>query len=254
MFESAISTNFDAVSILRCGRFDESLHLLKSVLSVVQQAVAFHESSQEESGPQGVILSVPVEGDGHEDERLPKFTPSLSGSCSNLFNRAFIFDGNESLANTDENASLCASVGLYNMALTLHLKGLTTEGPSCLIKASGLYRKVYTILQTLEPQPTDSVSSLLLATVLNLIACQGELQGHQSAQPWMQVYMHVYAWATQSSHAAVSQQPEERSIFAASSIFFSSQNLCTAAAALSPPIVYHQVRHLGVCVALPPYL
>eukprot|EP00977_Amphora_coffeiformis_P013145 scaffold3400_cov169-Amphora_coffeaeformis.AAC.9 len=107
--------------------------------------------------------------------------PSIS--CSHIFNRAFIFEGPSSLNSTDENASLCASVGLYNMALAAHSEGLTRGGPSCLVAASGLYRKAFSILQALAPLPTNSVSSFLLATVLNLIACENELGGYHSTKP-----------------------------------------------------------------------
>lgn len=226
MFESAISLNFDAVSLLRCGRLDDSIYLLKSVLSVVQTAEV-PEFSQAVIGPQGRVVSVPLDGDPHDD-CIPKLTPRVS---SNLFNRAFIFEGHQSLANTDENASLCASVGLYNMALTLQMKGLTTEGPTCLAKAAGLYQKVFSILQVLAPEPTHSVSSLLLATVLNLVACESELRGYPPARPWMNVFRNLFAWATRLPEAALLQQPEEVEIFAATSVFFASGNLCAAAAA-----------------------
>ena len=227
MFESVLSTNFDAVSLMKIGRFDESMFLLKMALTAVQNA---GQERSEDAGTLGMIVSVPLE----DCTRFSKFTSSHTEvSFTGLFNRAFIFKGPQSLGNMDENASLCASVGLYNMALNMQLKGLTGGGLPYLSKAAGLYKKVFSILRSYALVPTDSTSSLLLATVLNIIACESELKGYNSTQPWMQVYNDLFAWATQfsSSCAAVLQQPEEIDIFAASSVFFASHNFCTAAAA-----------------------
>uniref|UniRef100_A0A7S3P7L8 Uncharacterized protein n=1 Tax=Amphora coffeiformis TaxID=265554 RepID=A0A7S3P7L8_9STRA len=231
MFESVLSTNFDAVSLMKIGRFDESIYLLKLAIAAVQNAG--QQEHREDEGALGMVVSVPLE----YCDRLSKFTSSTTEvSFSGICNRAFIFQGSQSLANMDENASLCASVGLYNMALNMHLKGLTIGGPACLSKASGLYKRVFTILRSYALFPIDSVSSLLLATVLNIVACESELKGYcdDSTQQWMKVYNDLFAWATTQSDcesAAILQHPEEIDLFASSSVFFAGQNFCTAAAA-----------------------
>lgn len=227
MFESVLDTNFDAVSLMKIGRFDESMYLLKLLLTAVQNAD--RDQGQDAASQQGVVASVPLE----DCYRSSKFTPShLEVSFGGLFRRAFIFEGSQPLANTDENASLCASVGLFNMALSMHLKGLTAGGHGYLTKASSLYKKVFSVLRSCSLAPTDSACSMLLATVLNLIACESEIKGQdESTRKWKQVFTNLMAWATQFSCAAVLQQPEEVDIFAASSVFFASQNFCTAAAA-----------------------
>jgi len=216
MLDYAVSIIFDAVSILRCGRFDESMDLFKSVLYMIQQTA--HDQGFK-SGTRGAIVSIPVK---EEDDLFPQAFEGLSSAdCSNLFDRAFIFDVSSSLTYTNENAALCVSVVLYNLALSMHLKGLTNGGPSFLYKALRLYERAYSILQALAPHPTDSASSLLLATVLNLVNCQIELGGSQSAEPWTRLYMVLYPWATQSFQAlAVTRYPDESLRFAASYFFF----------------------------------
>lgn len=235
MFESVLSTNFDAVSLMKVGRYDESMYLLKVALSAIQDAGRRQEWC-DHVGALGMIVSVPLglEDCGRSHPKAPSCTAEVS--FSGIFHRAFIFHGPQSLADMDENASICASVGLYNMALGMHLKGLTNGGHACLHRATGLYKKVFALLRSHALVPTDSVSSLLLATVLNIVACEGEIRGYgdSSTQRWMQIYNDLYAWATSSSDCgspAVMQQAEEMEIFASSSVFFAGQNFCTAAAA-----------------------
>lgn len=210
MFESAISTNFDAVCFLRSGCFDEALFCSKVSLASVQ--AAGQKPTEDSMGTStATIVSVPVH-DGSNDK-----------ASVDLFNRAFILEGTKSLANTDENASLCAAVGLYNMALAMKAKG----GEMFLAKAMGLFQKVFSIVRACAPTPTDSMSSLFLATVLNLIACQSELFGFSAAQPWINVYQDLFQWAAQ----APSLEPEEFEVFASNAVLLSSQQFSAAAAA-----------------------
>lgn len=233
MFESVLTTNFDAVALLRYGRFDESLFLLRVALSAVQEegAVPPLEACTGE-GAQAMVSSIPLEDcEGGCASSKAKSGDDQS-SCFDIFTRGFIFEGPRSLANSDRNACLCASVCLYNMALGMHLKGLKEGGLGYLRKASGLYEKVFSILSGFAPEPTDSASSLLLATVLNLIACEGELRGHTSTNSWKIVYSNLYAWATQTAERpAAVHQPEELEFFATSAVLFSNQNFTSAAAA-----------------------
>ena len=209
MFESVVSTNFDAVCLLRTGRFDESLYCLRIALAAVQ--AAGQEPTGNNKGPQGMIVSVPLQDDDKDEPYV------------DLFKRAFIFEGSKSLANTDENASLCAAVGLYNMGLAMKLKG----GEMFLSKASGLFQKVFSILRSCAPTPSDSASSLLLATALNIINCESDLYGYSAAQTWINIYLDLFQWAAQEPDF----EPEEFEVFTSNAVLFSSQHFSAAAAA-----------------------
>ena len=109
------------------------------------------------------------------------------------------------------------------MGLALKSKG----GEIFLAKATGLFHKVFSIVRACSPVPTDSASSLLLATVLNLITCESELYGYSAAQPWIDVYQDLFLWATQSPDF----DAEELDVFASNAVLFSSQQFSAAAAA-----------------------
>ena len=224
MFKSVASTYFDAVSLLRVGRFDESISLLRAALAAVQ--AAGREPTQA-MGPTGTIVSVSVAD--CEDLCSRKFAMGNNTTYFDIFGRAFIFEEIQCLANTDENASLCAAVGLYNMALNMQYKGLRDGVSAYLRKASGLYQKVFDIVRLCNPSPDDTVSCLLLATVLNIIACESELRGHASIEEWKIVYNHLFEWATQTPCNAIG--PEELQLFTSNAVLFASQLVCTAPAA-----------------------
>ena len=227
MFETVLSTNTDAVCLLRCGKFDESMYLLRAALVAVQ-AAGMETNQAQSQGPQGMIVSVPLNDEdiGSPGPRVNKLNCT---SSVELFDKAFIFEGPQSLANTDENASLCAAVGMYNMALTMHLKALQRGSSQLLLKASLLYQKAFTVIHAMAPSPTSSISSLFLATVLNKIACEAELGGYCRVQEWRSVYSDMYAWATQFNE--VTMEPEDLELFASNAVILSSSVFCTAPAA-----------------------
>lgn len=234
MFESVLSANFDAVALLRYGRFDESFFLLRVALSAVQEASAIAPplALESSSSQEALVASIPVQDCEGNICGKSTATNGEETCCYDMFLRGFIFEGPQSLSNSDRNACLCASVCLYNMALGLHLKGVRDGGLGYLRKASGLYEKVFSILTGFAPDSTDSASTLLLATVLNLIACEGELRGQSSPNAWKSVYTNLYAWATQTTaQAPILRQPEELDFFTTSAVLFSNQNFSSAPAA-----------------------
>ena len=229
MFESVLSTNFDAVCLLRRGRFDESMYLLRMAMAAVQAAGNEPLDSSSAGAPHGIIASVPLQD--YEDDLSFKMAMKNKTSCFDLFERAFIFQGPQSLGNTDENASLCAAVGLYNMALNMHMKGLHTGASIYLVKACGLYQKVFTIIRAVAPAPTDSVAPLFLAAVLNMICCESELRGAPAAQEWKNVYSELFTWATQSESSIRAMEPEDLETFCSNAVLLSNQDFCSAPAA-----------------------
>lgn len=234
MFESILSNNFDAVALLRYGRFDESSFLLRVALTAVQEANAVPLEGHAVAAQEAIVVSIPVEDcEGHLCPNKSRTTSGNETCCFDIFRRGFIFEGPQSLANSHRNACLCASVCLYNMALGMHLKGLTEGGIGYLRKASGLYEKVFSILSGFGPDSTDSACTLLLATVLNLIACEGELRGHSSTNEWKAIYSNLFTWATRTptNPASVLNQPEELEIFTTSAVLFSNQKFTSAPAA-----------------------
>lgn len=176
----------------------------------------------------GQVVSVPIQ----DNDKAITFSYS---SCFELFDRAFILEGVDSPSLSDEAASLCASVCLYNMALALHLKGLIQGGMDCLRKASGLYQKVFTILSSLSTKPTHSTSSLLLATVMNIIACEGEFGGPtaDAVIHWKSVFGEYYSWLTSDDeeHPVIYSNPEETDLFTTCAVMFYNQTFAVAAAA-----------------------
>lgn len=229
MFDSALSTNLNAVCLLRQGRFDACIHLLKAALASVQEA-SQDMCDEESTGLQvATVATVPLLDNDVDQFVFQHRLGSNKTCCFDVFLRGFLLEG-PSLAITDENAALCAAVGLYNMALAMQLKGLLVGGTTYLRKASGLYQKAFTILRA--SQHPDEVASLLLATLMNLIACQGELCGHAAADEWMSVYNDIFSWVTtQSTIAYDAVEPEELEDFASSAVLFASQSFCTAPAA-----------------------
>ena len=225
MFESVISNIFDAVALLRYGHFDESTFLLRVALVDIQKAghLDAFQGPQEE----GKLSTVPIEGN-LKSSGMPNVNQT---SCFSVFNRGFIFEDASSLPPTDVAASRCASVCLYNMALGLHLKGLSTGESGYLRKASGLYRKVHTLLSTCTRTPEDSSSTLLLAALLNLIACESELHGHGVVGEFKSTFASLFSWATQAQCSAVYDQPDDFTFFTTSALLFCNQNLATAPAA-----------------------
>ena len=223
MFEQVISKNYEAVSLLQKGRLEESLQLFKSVLKEVQTGPC--QGTPVQQGERGDVSSISL-GDIRHNIQFFKMTPTFR-----VFDRAFVFETTETLQNTDENASLCAAVGLYNLALNMHLKALSYRGGIIYLKrAHNLYQKVFSILRAYPLTRTDSRSTLLLATILNLIACETETCGYTSTEKWQHVYMEVFAWATADASFNISCQ-EEMDILTSGAVLFTCQNFCTAAAA-----------------------
>lgn len=231
MFKSVVASNFDAVALLRYGRFDESMALLRGAYVAIKEVGA---STPMDFG-QGVPISVasaPV--DDCEGTLLCDKTGLALGTASqDLFKRAFVLEGPlASLEPTTENACICATVCLYNMALNMHLKGLTMGQSRFLRKTSAIYQKVFELVNSYSPEPADSLSSLLLATVLNLIACESELRGQNSTYKWKNLYKELYFWATQSvPNSFVLRQAEEIDFFTISVLLYTNENLIAAAAA-----------------------
>lgn len=258
MFEQVLRANFDAVALLRCGHYRPAMTLLTQALTVVQQTTTDPYQAPSPA-PMRNVISVVLHDDDNEDQDAqynPRMLPSSQLPYAEIFQRGFIVETGHhaALTNSDQDASLCACVCLYNMALLMHLKGLQTDGGglSHLHKACRLYQKVFALLVDLAPEPTDSMINLLLATLLNLIACQGELVGNHSpvSQEYKAVYNNFFEWATSCSPSsssekntsleedeedgprpAIYQQAEDFDFFAASTIFFHNENLATSPAA-----------------------
>uniref|UniRef100_A0A7S3P3I8 KIF-binding protein n=1 Tax=Amphora coffeiformis TaxID=265554 RepID=A0A7S3P3I8_9STRA len=228
MFRSIVSTNFDAVALLRYGRFDESAFLLRTALAAIQQA-GVHPmipTPMSEGQSSGQVLSVSLE----DCDKAVSYTYL---SCFEVFNRAFILEDAESISDSEETFSLFASVCLYNMALAMHMKGLTQGCVGNVRKAVGLYQKVFSILSTLNPSPTHSSSSLLLATAMNIICCEAEIQGPAATKEWRDVFCDLFDWATQTEQqvAAIYNNPEESTMFSTCAVMYCKQTFSAAPAA-----------------------
>ena len=245
MFESVISANFDAVALLRYGLFDESATHLRSALMTIQRTRHMSPSCQDERSISCPSVSSVLVADKDNNKEQAKRSPNTNNdtkktpifanqtSCFDIFNRGFLLeDAVNELPYTEETSAVCASVCLYNMALALHLKGLSKGSAASLRRASGLYEKVYTILCSLAPSPADSLSCMILAAVLNIIACESELRGHAAVEEWKNTYSNLYTWATQgSSCPAVFGHPQDLSFFTTSAVLFQNQEFAAAPAA-----------------------
>lgn len=230
MFESVISANFDAVALLRYGLFDESVAHLKCAIAGISAAGACSPPLEVEV-PLPKVSSVQV-ADENGNLCSSKAPVANQTSCFAIFTRGFIFEGVKSLANTAESSAICACVGLYNMALAMHLKGLSQGGEIHLRKAFGLYKRVYDLLPNFTQSPAESMSVMFLAAVLNMIACKSELHGHAAVEEWKNVYNDIFAWATQTTpYPAVCENPQDLSFFTTSIVMFQNQKFATAAAA-----------------------
>lgn len=234
MFSSVVASNFEAVALLRCGRFEESVALLKKASMAIKAAGA--DPSQFGQGASAAVVSVPLLEDFCAEETFFSFHKTAlvkETAPYDLFMRAFVVDEEaQPLLNTFENACICASVCLYNMALNMHMKGLISGQSGFLRKASALYEKVFAILSNYSPEPTETVTTLLLANVLNSIACESELQGHNSTYKWKRMYKELFCWMAQCAHTpAFPQQPEEFDFFTVSFLLYTNENLIAAATA-----------------------
>lgn len=231
MFESIISVNFDAVALLRYGLFDESLEQLRGAVTAIQATESL--PVQQDVGFSSPKLSSVLVVDQQGKLCSTKARGMVQTNCSDMFMRGFIFEDADSLPFTDENSAVCASVCLYNMALTVHLRARSNSGTTNhLRRASGLYQKVYSILSGLPPTYAESISVLFLATALNIIACENELLGYSAADEWKRMYSSLFSWATQtSSFPAVFDYPQELAFFTTSAIVFYNQKLAAAPAA-----------------------
>ena len=223
MLESVVTHNFDAVALLRYGRFDESAFLLRKAVEMVQMAGQLPlEHSPEKMRAR--VASVPLQD-----------LPVSQASSFPLFAKGFILERATFLPNNDEMAPLCASLCLYNLALGVHLKGLARGSASALERAASLYRKVYNILSSYTPSSADSSRAILLAAVVNIIACESELRGPgaTATQPWKEVYNQVFSQVTSTSQdlSAMMEQPDELTFFTSSAVFYANQNLSAAPAA-----------------------
>jgi hypothetical protein len=226
---SILTTNFDAVALLRYGRFDESVLMLRAALSTisVSRSAAVNETATEVTPS---IMSLPIEDSCNSNNSNNNISPD--STYSHMFARGFVFEGTSSIPNTDRNAALCAVVCLYNMALSFHVKGLKHGGSHLIAKAAELYQKVYYLLSTYQLQSGDSVCSLLLATVLNLIAAESELLGDVPTSPWKSVYNKLYALLLYGTdRPVIFENPEEFSFFATCAIVFDNEKHTSAAAA-----------------------
>jgi len=228
MLQSIVSVNFDAVALLRCGRFDESAFLLRTALASIQESAAhpLTPASSTEGQSFGQVLSVSLED-------CDKVASYAYISHFEVFNRAFILEDVDLVSVSDETSSLCASVCLYNMALAVHLKGLTHGCMGNVRKAFGLYQKVFSILSTLNHGPTHSSSSLLLATAMNIISCEAEIRGPASTSEWRGVFTNLFTWATQTEQQVptIYNNPEESAMFSTCAVMYSKQTFSAAPAA-----------------------
>ena len=232
MYQAVISSNFDAVALLRYGHFDESTFLLRNALSRIQAfgrlaslthygspALPPKVTSVSLRDAKGSLCSSPVSSTFHVE-------------CFDIFAQAFIVEDAGLMSYTDETASTCASVCLYNMALGMHLKGLSLGVAAHIRKASGLYQKVFSVLSTFVKSSSDPLSSLLLGTVLNIVSCESYLRSHAVAEEWKIVYSNLFVWATQSTeYPAIADQPEEMAFFVNCAVFLSNQDIIAASAA-----------------------
>lgn len=234
MFESVLASNYSAVALLRYGRLEESMVLLRQASAAIKDASTV-ESTSPTMIPRDQVARAEVVSVALDDCECTFFPQDDDSNVASFdfFKRGFVFEGqSQSLANTAENACICACVCLYNMALAMHLKGLMTGQSSYLRKASALYQKVFTIVQNYAPEPEDSISSLMLGAVLNIIACENELQGHSATKKWKVLFKDLFYWATQSVHtSALIQQPEEFDFFTVSLLLYSNENIVAASAA-----------------------
>jgi hypothetical protein len=222
---SLATTNFDAVALLRYGRFDESMFMLRVALSTITDTPSTRLEEATEIRPS--IMSLPI------DASCDKPTYSPDSTFSDLFARAFVFEGTATLPNTDRNAALSAAVCLYNMALNFQVKGLKNGDMQLITKATGLYEKVFSILSSYDPDCRDTTSSLLLATVLNLIASKNELYGEvPTTKQWKTVYNNLYGCLMYgSSRPVILESPEEMAFFTTSAVVFDNErHICAAAA------------------------
>eukprot|EP00977_Amphora_coffeiformis_P028471 scaffold35322_cov313-Amphora_coffeaeformis.AAC.1 len=237
--------------MLRHGKLEESMYLLKTALAAVQAAgTTIHNNANDNHNmpcdayaendsttTPTVVVSVPLvsKEDNQDDASMLGLNQLQSLSSCDMFCRGFLLEGpaSSSLANTDENAALCAAVGLYNMALTMQLKGMLTATPLYWRKAANLYQKVFTILRASES--VETAASLFLASILNLIACECELNGPHVKTPWKQVYTQVFQWATTDSatafEALAADDEDSLQVFSTAAVMLTSQSFCTAPAA-----------------------
>jgi hypothetical protein len=225
---SIITTNFDAVALLRYGRFDESMFMLRVALATISES---RSAAVKETAPEVTpsIMSLPIE-DSCSSSNNNNNSPD--STYSHMFARGFVFEGTSSIPNTDRNAALCAVVCLYNMALSLHVKGLKHGGSHLIATAAELYQKVYSLLSSYQLESSDSVCSLLLATVLNLIAAESELRGDVPTSPWKSVYNKLYAMLLYGTdRRVIFENPEEFSFFTTCAVVFDNEKHMSAAAA-----------------------
>lgn len=248
MFGSIVYTNRNAIAELRNGNYDACLALMRAALTTLKEQggeIALSPSSPSARGKNSFLhaaaqplTSVPVLTCDEEEAA----EAILLGS----FTRAFDLD-EIALASCIKNANtvtcLCAAACLYNMALSLHLQGLRQTGRALsLQRAAKCYEKAFSILASIpqEDQRGESVSSsLMLASVLNLIACQQAVTATGSAangvspslQSWKKLYLELFDWTVSTGVVASLADATEFEFFTTSALLFNNEHLIAAPAA-----------------------